>query len=285
MSTTPSSGVRGRSPVRGQAPLIGASWRREAHTYVLDSVDTPERVPEPFSILAEVETAPVPVEFPRHTHALHELAWVRGGTMTTRVEDQLFTVPPGHGLWIPAGVEHSGRMTAHTQLCDALFDPARCPVSFARPTAVLMTGLLESLLTHLSAQHLGRDERLRAEAVVFDVLTPTTNVRLDLPTSSLLEPVVAALLENPGDQRSVAEWGQALGVSERTVSRAFRSETGLSMVQWRQALRVHAALTLISEGMQVQEVSERLGYAQPSTFIASFKRVVGLTPGAYLAQD
>jgi AraC-like DNA-binding protein len=96
---------------------------------------------------------------------------------------------------------------------------------------------------------------------------------------------VAALLENPGDQRSVAEWGQALGVSERTVSRAFRSETGLSMVQWRQALRVHAALTLISEGMQVQEVSERLGYAQPSTFIASFKRVVGLTPGAYLAQD
>lgn len=29
-------------------------------------------------------------------------------------------------------------------------------------------------------------------------------------------------------------------------------------------------------------VSETLGYAQPSTFIASFRRVMGTTPGAYV---
>jgi AraC-like DNA-binding protein len=30
----------------------------------------------------------------------------------------------------------------------------------------------------------------------------------------------------------------------------------------------------------VYEVSDLMGFAQPSTFIASFKRVMGVTPGA-----
>jgi len=40
-------------------------------------------------------------------------------------------------------------------------------------------------------------------------------------------------------------------------------------------------VSLLPEGVQVQEVAEQLGYAQPSTFIAAFKRTVGMTPGAY----
>ncbi|MGO3089263.1 MAG: helix-turn-helix domain-containing protein [Galactobacter sp.] len=275
---------RSRTPT--QSFPVGASWRREARTYVMESVETPARVEEPFSIIAEEDTSEVPVEFMPHTHQLHELVWVRGGTMTTRVENQIHTVPPGQGLWIPAGMEHSGRMTANTRLFDALFDPVRSPVTFPEPTGVLMSPVLESLLTHLVDPGLGREQRLRAEAVVFDVLAPSArHISLEIPSTSLLEPIVTALLERPGDQRAASDWAKELGTSERTIARAFRAATGLSMVQWRQALRVHEALALMAEGLQVQAVSQHLRFAQPSTFIFSFKRVVGVTPGAYLAAD
>jgi AraC-like DNA-binding protein len=46
-------------------------------------------------------------------------------------------------------------------------------------------------------------------------------------------------------------------------------------------LRVHRALTLLAEGFDVMTVSEVLGYAQPSSFIAAFRRVMGTTPGVF----
>jgi AraC-like DNA-binding protein/mannose-6-phosphate isomerase-like protein (cupin superfamily) len=265
-----------------QAQPGRGAWRRERRTFVLEEVDSPEAIAAPFAIFAEQALAPVPLEFEPHAHALHELVWVRGGTMTVRLADRVLTVPEGQGLWIPAGTVHSGRMTAHTELCDAYFDTERSPVVFAEPTGIQMTPVLESLLTHLEDPDLESGPRLRAEAVVFDVLAPATRqISLQVPRGRRVAPIVAALLADPANDRSLSDWAVSLDVSERTVTRAFRQATGLSFVQWRQTLRVHRALELIAAGLEVQEVAERLGYAQPSTFIVSFKRVLGTTPGAY----
>ncbi|WP_233617348.1 helix-turn-helix transcriptional regulator [Actinomadura sp. WAC 06369] len=94
--------------------------------------------------------------------------------------------------------------------------------------------------------------------------------------------VAEALLRDPADDRSLEEWARDLDVSPRTISRAFRAATGLSFAQWRRSLRIHRALALLGEGCEVQDVAERLGYAQTSTFIDAFRRVMGTTPGAYV---
>lgn len=273
------------TPPLAASPQRGA-WRREPSTVVLSEVDSPERIEPPFAIHAESAFVPVPLQFEPHTHALHELVWVRGGTMTVQVRDRVLTVPEGHGLWIPAGVEHSGRMTARTHLCDALFDTERSRVQGALlaqgAVAVEMVPVLESLLTHLEDDSLSEQARLNAEAVVFDVLAPAHHqLALQVPSVGRLEPVVQALLKDPTDARGLGEWAAHLGLSERTMTRLFRAGTGLSFQQWRQVLRVHHAVELLAEGLEVQEVALLLGYAQPSTFIASFKRVMGVTPGAF----
>ncbi|MFF2369105.1 AraC family transcriptional regulator [Agromyces sp. NPDC058110] len=264
-------------------PVTRGAWRREADTVVLDMGHVPEQVAAPFAIYSESVFVSVPLEFEPHSHPLHELVWVRGGTMTVRLADSIVTVPEGHGLWIPAGVRHSGRTTARTALCDALFDPDRSSVEFAEPVAIEITPLLGSLLTHLESGELSVAERLRAEAVVFDVLAPSDRqLALHVPADERIAPIAAALLEDPADSRNLPDWAEMVGASERTVSRLFRARTGLSFLQWRQVLRVHHAVALLGEGLHVQEVSELLGYAQSSTFIASFKRVMGATPGAFL---
>ncbi|MGW5095420.1 helix-turn-helix domain-containing protein [Streptomyces nodosus] len=258
-------------------------WRREAGTVVRRAAALPEHAAASFAIVAGFQVPPVPTEWAPHSHPLHELVWARGGTLMSRVGDRLFTVFEGHGLWMPAGVVHAGRATAGAEFHHAFFAPDRTPFAFGEPKAIAMTPLLESLLGHLSRTDLDAAARARAESVVFDVIQPSERqFALQLPGDPRIDAIAEALLDDPADGRSLEDWARCLGVSDRTVTRAFRHATGLSFAQWRQMLRVHRALMLLSEGFDVMTVSETLGYAQPSSFIAAFRRVMGTTPGAFL---
>ncbi|MFI6610809.1 AraC family transcriptional regulator [Streptomyces poriferorum] len=259
-------------------------WRREAGTVVrtAPAPEPSEQGAGDFAISAGFRIPRVPTEWEPHSHPLHELVWVRGGTLTSHVGDRIFTVFEGNGLWMPAGVVHGGRATAGAEFHDALFAPDRTPFAFGEPKAIEMTPLLESLLAHLSRTDLEAAARARAESVVFDVIQPSARqFALQLPGDPRIDAIAEALLDDPADGRSLEEWARLLGASERTVTRAFRQATGLSFAQWRQMLRVHRALMLLSEGFDVTTVSETLGYAQPSSFIAAFRRVMGTTPGAF----
>ncbi|MFF2051097.1 helix-turn-helix domain-containing protein [Leifsonia sp. NPDC058194] len=280
-ASDPTSGSDSGSATAGSGSGSG-SWRREPDTVVRRAGRIPDGTAEGSVIRAESEVPDAPLEWESHAHDQHELVWVRGGTMTTRVGDRVFTVSEGSGLWLPAGAEHAGRLTAGVEFFDAFFAPDRTPVTFDGPTVIAMSPLLESLLTHLARTDLDTGSRARAEAVVFDVLDPAEEpLALRVPGDPRIDAIAEALLADPADGRGLEEWARELEVSERTITRAFRQSTGLSFVQWRQSLRVHHALALLAEGWDVQATSERLGYAQASTFIAAFRRVMGTTPGAY----
>ncbi|GAB3261232.1 helix-turn-helix domain-containing protein [Kineosporia babensis] len=258
---------------------LGA-WRRDRGTVLRPGAAVPVSDPSPQAIVAESEAHKVAAEWSPHSHPMHELVWVRGGTLTARIGNRIFTVPNGFGLWLPAGVVHGGRVTAAAQLHDAFFVPERTPIGYSGPTSITVTPLLESLLLRLARKDLDEQARARTEAVVFDVIEATERqFALELPGDPRIDAIAEALLRDPSDDRGLAEWATLLGMSDRTITRAFRESTGLSFAQWRQALRVHQALALLSAGADVQDVSDQLGYSHPSTFIAAFRRVMKVTPG------
>ncbi|MNR08264.1 HTH-type transcriptional regulator ChbR [compost metagenome] len=77
----------------------------------------------------------------------------------------------------------------------------------------------------------------------------------------------------------MGDWAALLNSSEKTLTRAFQRETGLSFRQWRQRLRLLAALQPLERGASVTEVALASGYESPSAFIAAFKGLFGVTPG------
>lgn len=110
---------------------------------------------------------------------------------------------------------------------------------------------------------------------------PFTTVAVPMPRDPRALDVACALVENPADDATVAEWARRAGTSARTLARLFAAETGLSFARWRTHVRVRAALPLLADGTPVATVARRVGYVTPSAFVAVFRAIVGVTPGAY----
>lgn len=81
---------------------------------------------------------------------------------------------------------------------------------------------------------------------------------------------------------SIVELAASAGLSVHHFIRAFKHSTGNTPHQHVMARRIECAMDLLThpEGT-VAEVADRVGYASPSHFVASFRRRLGVTPGAY----
>ncbi|MET8362524.1 helix-turn-helix transcriptional regulator [Micromonospora sp. NPDC049580] len=91
------------------------------------------------------------------------------------------------------------------------------------------------------------------------------------------------LYETPADNATLAELGKTIGVSPRTLSRLFRDELGMTFYEWRTQLRVYHALVLLADGWDTTRTAYACGWANPSSFIAAFRAIIGTTPGRYRA--
>ncbi|MFB9320062.1 helix-turn-helix transcriptional regulator [Cryptosporangium minutisporangium] len=222
-----------------------------------------------------------------HSHPQHQLAWTRRGVLGVAVGDTYWVLPPTRALWLPAGVVHRTGATRDAVLCSLYLEPDRCALDWTEPTPVGVDGLLAQLIGHLNRQDLRADVRLRAEAVVLDLLHPLPSMPIDVPppVDERVCAVADALLADPADPRSLDAHARAVGVSRRTLTRLFVQDTGMSFERWRTHVRLRAALPLLAEGRPVSRVAHTVGYATPSAFLAAFRRIVGTSPGRYLSGD
>lgn len=223
------------------------------------------------------------VRFDWHSHDRHQLAWAASGVLTILAEQGSWVLPPTMALWIPAGVFHETVASGRTTMKTLYLDPELCPIHWTVPQPVAASRLLAELIEHLSDAELEAGHRARAEAVLLDLLQPVAVATIDIqmPSDERALDVARGLIADPGDQRSLAEWGRDVGASGRTLTRAFLTDTGISFSRWRTAVRLRAALPRLADGEPVSTVAWDVGYRTPSAFVAAFRRETGLTPGAY----
>ncbi|MEU9348133.1 AraC family transcriptional regulator [Streptomyces sp. NPDC048278] len=125
----------------------------------------------------------------------------------------------------------------------------------------------------------------RLQAVLRDRLRRSHARPLILPTPQDPRLVRACSLavEDLAEPRTVTWPARRSGVGERTLTRLFRAEFGMTYPQWRTTTRVFHAMIQLAEGATVTETGRRCGWATTSAFIDTFTRTVGRTPGSYRA--
>ena len=106
-----------------------------------------------------------------------------------------------------------------------------------------------------------------------------------MPSDDRALRVAQALMEDPADERTLAAWGQDVGASSRTLSRAFIAETGLPFARWRALVRLQRAMVALGARESVAEVARTVGYESASAFVAAFRRETGITPARYFQDE
>lgn len=105
---------------------------------------------------------------------------------------------------------------------------------------------------------------------------------MERPRDSLTERAERYLKRAQGEEISVAGLAEHCGVSERSLLRHFHSRHGVTPLEFIQRQRIERAKAMLeSTLLSVEEIVERCGYSDVSSFRKLFKRAASLTPGEY----
>ncbi|KFA94269.1 AraC family transcriptional regulator [Archangium violaceum] len=242
-----------------------------------------ERPDEPALIAIPIHSGQEP-ELARHRHARGQLFSIENGLLVIHTSRGNWLMPPGMAGWIPPGTWHSAQWYGPTNGWSVYVSARACERLPGEARVVRMSRVLEAIVERATGWEPGAPlgpPQARLAEVAIDELQGAEEelaLRLPMPRERRLATIARALLANPADPRSMGALATWAGISERSLTRHFKQETGMTFVHWRQQAKLARALELLSEGEPVGNVAFTLGYESVSAFIAMFKRFLGTTP-------
>jgi AraC-like DNA-binding protein len=241
-------------------------------------------IPRP--IVALANDFPDGHHIPYHMHSRTQLLYASSGVMSIQTEEGIWVVPPMRGLWLPSFTEHQISVSGHLSMRTLYIKPDVISNLPSKCSVVSIPPLLRELILYavtLPRLYPLNSPEERVMTVILDQIQSLSVTPLDLPIpkDTRLNKIFQALSVNPSDNRTLEEWGRTVGSTSRTLSRLFRSDTGMSFRQWRQQIRILEALKYLGRNEPVTTIALELGYDSPSAFISMFKKALGKTPGQY----
>ncbi|GHH72826.1 AraC family transcriptional regulator [Streptomyces sulfonofaciens] len=223
-----------------------------------------------------------------HSHDEHQIVYAGAGVVAVTTDGGTWFAPGTRALWVPAGTVHAHRAHGRLDLHLLGLPAGDNPLGLDAPTVLTVGPLLRELIRACTREAAGTGpEYRRLRAVLLDQLraSPQQPIHLPAPTDPRLAAACAPLYGDPADRRTLAELGARAGAGERTLSRLFRAEFGMTFPQWRTQLRLYHALRMLADGTSVTSVAHRCGYSSTSAFIDVFRRAFGHTPGTHDRPD
>ncbi|WP_033284011.1 helix-turn-helix transcriptional regulator [Streptomyces sp. NRRL F-525] len=222
-----------------------------------------------------------------HSHVQGQLVYAAAGALATVTHRGTWVAPANRVTWTPPRFAHSHRFYGETDVRLVVVPLDLCAKLVDHPSVFAVSPLLREALLALT----DRPERRpgahrRLLTVIVDELTDSAEQFLHLPepADDRLRAATALLYEDPARPITLAGLGRTVGASERTLSRLFHTELGMSFHRWRTTLRIHHALVHLADGRSVTDTAMTCGWSNPSSFIDAFTEVIGQTPGRYQAE-
>jgi len=225
-----------------------------------------------------------------HSHPRGQLIYSAVGGMKVILADKIWLVASGQAVWVPPMFEHQVFFINSNHIRNLFIDPS---VTVGLPEncfTIQVSSFLRELI--LKACQIGSDYLLespegRIMQVLVDELKSIKPTKTFLPFSDhpSIKPIMNALIENPGDKRSLEELAELGFTTPRTVSRIFLKEVGVPFGIWRKQVRLMEAVLRLEKGCSVSQIAFELGYNSPSAFIEVFRKWYGTAPGKLLKQD
>ncbi|WP_440054700.1 AraC family transcriptional regulator [Pseudoalteromonas sp. T1lg65] len=222
-----------------------------------------------------------------HSHRWGQLTYLSDAVMTVQTPQGTFVIQPQQALWIPPNLEHETfcRYGGHfrsvyidEKYADLLGDSAKC---------IVVDNLLKEIILEICTWQENYEQTPYVERfiqVFIDQIeqAPTSAFFIPKAEEPRLQAIVTELYSNPGCNLTLAQWGERVGASSRTLNRLFDKCFAMSFSQWKQRLRAIRAVEMLAAGETQQAIAEQLGYESSSAFNTAFKKVFNQPPARYM---
>lgn len=149
------------------------------------------------------------------------------------------------------------------------------------------TGVID-LAGHLIERHCSRETAFKSlRMILADAPRSPTNPQpegaIDHPVTDLrVRRAILMVEQNLANPPSVLMLARAVNVSPRQLERAFRAQTGMSVMAFARSLRLkHAQWLLTHSGRPITEIAQECGFSDSSHLGRLYRRHLGRTPSSF----
>lgn len=94
--------------------------------------------------------------------------------------------------------------------------------------------------------------------------------------------IIQYMYDNIADDITVEDIAELIHVSKSYVSRKFKRNTGMTLIEYLRMIRVKMAMTLlVSTKRSVEDIAFTVGYNSPKYFYTAFKKYAGCSPSEF----
>lgn len=221
-----------------------------------------------------------------HVHRRAQFLYGATGLIEVSTADGEWVIPPDSGVWIPKNTPHATRML-NVSTRSLYIEPTAVPrlsnkCEVLRVSPLLRQLLLESVDMPIEYDLNGRDG-IMIQLILHEISrAETLPFFAPIPRDENLAKLCREFLKSPKITSSPQKWAEILHKSDRSFSRFFSAQTGLSFSDWRQKACLLSAITHISAGKSITEVAFDLGYNSLGSFSTMFKKWLGETPSKFI---
>jgi AraC-like DNA-binding protein len=252
------------------------------------TIEAPAGLSPPQPLKVRVQSIPARHSFPEHAHRWHQMVYAISGALTVISEGESLVISPEQAVWLPTGLRHRVGSLLGAEFRSLWIDDATGrALAGESPMVFAVSPLLKALIVEAAAIEGQPDEDGYVGRITRLILDQLARARplpaaLAWPRDDTLARLCEALYADPADPRGPDEWGNALGMSARTLARRFLAETGMSLRTWRRRMRLFRAVELLGGGMDVTRTALELGYGSTSAFVYAFRLEMGRSPQVYM---
>ena len=248
-----------------------------------------------------------------HRHAFFELVYIVGGSAEHHLENETVSLGAGDYFIIDPGSVHGYQETRNCEIVNCLFLPAYidraladCPslasllsnriLQFGVPVNIRAADrvlhdrdgsvgrLMSTMEQEYAAKRTGYMELLRCyltQVLVCAVRECETAEKTRVAHSAIAE-VTGYLKQNFARPLSLEALSERVGYAPQYLSSLFHRDTGMSIREFLQRLRMEEAARLLEQKNQkTSDVAVAVGYSDAKHFARVFRRYKGVSPREY----
>lgn len=229
-----------------------------------------------------------------HWHNSYEILYVKRGCGEQYINSKKFSFVPGSITIICPRDVHTTVATSEggceidvLQFVGEYFGEREDMLSSLRSTVTEISDrrirdIFDIIYKHVNTVHTG--EQLILSGMLFTlcgIIIEHCNDSVPIVSKTEFVKQVCKYLNTDKDI-SLKSVSRIFGYSPEHFSRKFHSELGISYKEYSEGIRMQRFVKLFDDAnISLAQIAEMLGYSDESSAIRAFKRIYGITPGAY----